>query len=117
VAGDQSRVCDSGFFVATLADDEELLRSTSGFKNGTRNFSLFPSCSLAGSIAPKGDRNLSSVVTHGSVCSLTCGWKSKLKRPVYIGVLVPTHRGLGVLPILSPSWLQIAVDMEKLGMG
>jgi hypothetical protein len=110
-------VCDGGFFVATLADDEELLRSTSGFKNGTRSFPPFPSCSLAGSIAPKGGGNLSLVVTKGSMCSSTCGWKSELERPVYIWVLVPTHRGLGVLPILSPSQLQIVVDTEKSGRG
>jgi hypothetical protein len=48
---------------------------------------------------------------------LTCGWKSELKRPVYIGVLVPTHRGLGIPPILSPHRLQITADMEKLGRG
>jgi hypothetical protein len=49
------------------------------------------------------------------VCSSTCGWKSELEHPVYIGVLVSTRRGLGVLPILSPSRLQITVDTEKSG--
>jgi hypothetical protein len=104
-------VRDVGFFVATLASDEELLWATSGFKNGMRSFLPFPSCSLAGSIAPKGDRNLSSV------CSSTCGWKSELEHLVYIGVLVPTRRGLRVLSILSPSRLQITADTEKLGRG
>jgi hypothetical protein len=41
-------VHDDSFFVATLAGNEELLRSASGFKNGTRSFLLFPTCSLAG---------------------------------------------------------------------
>jgi hypothetical protein len=59
----RSRVCDGRFFIATLADDEELLGSTSGFKNGTRTFPLFHSCSMAGSITPKGSGNLSLVVT------------------------------------------------------
>jgi hypothetical protein len=58
-----SRVHDGGLFVVTLVGDEELLRSTSGFKNRMRSFPPFPSCSVASSIAPKGDRNLSSVVT------------------------------------------------------
>jgi hypothetical protein len=51
------------------------------------------------------------------VCSSTCGWKAELERPVYKGVLVPTQRGLGVLPILSPSRLQIAADTETSGRG
>jgi hypothetical protein len=54
---------DGGFFVVTFTDVEELLRSTSGFMNWTRSFPPFPSCSWGGSIAPKGDRNSSSVVT------------------------------------------------------
>jgi hypothetical protein len=56
-------VRDNDFFVATLAGDEELLRSTSSFKNGTRSFPMFPSFSLADSIAPKGGENLSLMVT------------------------------------------------------
>jgi hypothetical protein len=59
----RSRVRNGGFFIVTLAGDEELLQSTSGFKNRTRSFPSFPSWSLAGSIAPKGGENLSSVVT------------------------------------------------------
>jgi hypothetical protein len=51
------------------------------------------------------------------VCSSTCGWKSQFERLVYIGVLVRTHRGLRVLPTLSPNRLQIAADMEKSGTG
>jgi hypothetical protein len=51
------------------------------------------------------------------MCSLTCHWKSELERPVYIGVLIPTRRGFRVLPILSPSRLQIAADTENSGRG
>jgi hypothetical protein len=56
-------VRDSGFFIVTFIGDEELLGATSGFKNGTISFPPFPSCSLAGSIAPKGGGNLSLVVS------------------------------------------------------
>jgi hypothetical protein len=38
VVGGQSWVRDDGLFIVTLAGDEELLRSTSSFKNGMRNF-------------------------------------------------------------------------------
>jgi hypothetical protein len=38
-----------------------------------------------------------------------------LERSIYIGVLVPTHRGLEVLLNLSPSRLHIIANMEKSG--
>jgi hypothetical protein len=44
-----------GYFIATLGGVEELLRSTFGFKNGTRSLLVFSSCSYAGSMAPIGD--------------------------------------------------------------
>jgi hypothetical protein len=40
-----------------------------------------------------------------------------LERSIYIGVLVPTHRGLEVLLNLSPSRLHIIANMEKSGRG
>jgi hypothetical protein len=94
---------NDGFFITTLAGVMELLWSASGIKNRMRSFPLFPSCSLADSIAPKGDENSSSVVTKGSACSLTCSWKFELEHPVYIGVLVPKHRRFGILTNLSLS--------------
>jgi hypothetical protein len=55
----------------------------------------------------------SSMATYGSSCSSTCGQKSKHNRSVFIGILVPTCRGLGFLTILSRSQLQIAADKEE----
>jgi hypothetical protein len=45
----------SGFFVATLAGIEELLRSTSSFKNGLRSLPASTSHFYAGSMAPISD--------------------------------------------------------------
>jgi hypothetical protein len=38
--------------------------------------------------------------------------KFELNSPVFIGVIAPTHRGLGDLTNLSLSQLQIALDKE-----
>jgi hypothetical protein len=38
--------------------------------------------------------------------------KFELNSPVFIGVIAPTHRGLGDLTDLSLSQLQIALDKE-----
>jgi hypothetical protein len=51
------RVGDGGVLHSDLADIEEALRSTSGFKNGMRSLSASTSRSYAGSIAPCGSEN------------------------------------------------------------
>jgi hypothetical protein len=52
-----------GYFVATLAGVEELLRSTSGFKNVRRSFLVLPSSFSSCQFAPKGGGNSSSTIT------------------------------------------------------
>jgi hypothetical protein len=51
------RVGSDDVLHSDLADVEELLRSTSDFKNGMRSLSVSTSRSYAGSIAPSGGEN------------------------------------------------------------
>jgi hypothetical protein len=36
--------------------------------------------------------------------------RSELNGVLFIGVLIPTHRGLDILTNLSPNWLRITAD-------
>jgi hypothetical protein len=94
------RVGGGGVLHSDLADGGELQRPTFGFKTWTGSLSVCTSHSYASSIAPSGSENRAGWLPKvHRVPQL--GRKSEHNQPLYMGVLVPTRRGFGILTILS----------------